>query len=333
MNSQLDRQTKVYRTLARTFRQLIDKLRFIGDYWPMRLTLIALLFVIAITSPGLTASTPLVQDEKPPAVCKPDALRAVRPIPQLRYRCRPNVNEYDEAILKWPERVRAVSALSAQLKMLTQAAWWDADVEDLNACSFKKRAGKFTKEQDEQYRSNYAINLLGNSNARVIVVSDPCYQTGYSGSVLFLVARNSPTNVVTKALDGYFTRVDNSVTFDWADLPDEQIVEIGTGNSMPPSLEKLYFSVDKKTHRIEPKKLFKDGGQFSNKIYSDMLLSDPAEAGLPDDAAELVVIKDHKLASAFSTYSEDTDGKIEANGKHFNRTIFRWNGRYFEPAQ
>lgn len=299
----------------------------------MRPFLIALLLLVATTGAGLTASKTETQDQRIPAVCKPAALRAVQPIPQLRYRCRTGADEYDEAILKWPERLRALNTYSAQLKTLTQAAWWEASVEDLNACTFKKRAGKFTKDEDEQYQSNYVVNLLGNSSVRLIIATDPCYQTGFSGSVLFLVARNSPTNVVTKALDGYFTRVDNSVTFDWADMPGEQIIEIGTGNSMPPSLERLYFSVDPKTHHIQPKNLFKDGGEFSNKIESDMLLSEPADAGLPDDAAEIVVIRDHKLATTFSTYTEDNDGKIEANGKKFNRTIFRWTGNYFEPAQ
>ena len=102
---------------------------------------------------------------------------------------------------------------------------------------------------------------------------------------------------------------------------------------MPPSLEKFYFSVNTKTHRIQPKKLFKDGTEFTNKIYSDMLLSDPGDAGLPDNRAELVVIRDHKLAPTFSTYSEDSDGKVEANGKRFTRTIYRWTGTYFEPSK
>ena len=299
----------------------------------MRPTVIALPLLVASATAGLIYPTRANQDDRPPAVCKPTALRAVQTIPKLRYRCPPGVNEYDEAILKSPERIRALNTFSAQLKALTQPAWWNADVEDLNACSFRKRAGTLTKAENEQYRTNYVIDLLGNSNARVVIASEPCYQTGYGGSVLFLVARNSPTNIVTKALDGYFSRVDNSVTFDWADAPGEQIIEIGTGNSMPPSLEKFYFSVDAKTHRIEPKNLFKDGGQFANKIYSDMLLSDPADAGLPEDSAEIVVIRDHKLASTFSAYTEDSDGKVEANGKRFNRSIFRWNGRYFELAQ
>lgn len=298
----------------------------------MRSALTALLLItLAISS--LVTRTRAKQDDRPPAVCKPAVLRAVQPLPKLSYRCRPGTNDYDEAILKRPERIRALNTFSAQLKNLTQPAWWDADVDDLNACSFKKRAGTLTKAENDQYRTNYVINLLGNSNVRLVIASDPCYQTEYGGSVLFLVTRNSPTNIVTKALDGYFSRVDNSVTFDWADVPGEQIIEIGTGNSMPPSLEKLFFSLDLKTHRIQPKNLFKDGGEFSNKIYSDMLLSDPEDAGLPADAAELVVIRDHKLTPTFSTYTEDSDGKIEANGKRFNRSIFRWNGRYFEPAQ
>jgi len=298
----------------------------------MRPTLIACLLV-ALASSTLVTPTLSHQDEKPFAVCKPAALRAVQVIPPLRYRCRPGTDQYDEAILKWPERVRALNALSAKLKALSQAAWWESDVEDLNACSFKKGAGTFTKTEVERYRSNYVTNLIGNNNARVIVVPDPCYQTEYNGSVLFLIARGATTNVIAKVLDGYFSRVDNSVTLEWADLPGELIVEVGTGNSMPPSLQKLYFSVNRKTHRIQPRQLFKDGTELTNKIYSDMLLSDPADAGLPDNGAELVVIRDHKLAPTFSTYSEDSDGKVEANGKRFTRTIYRWTGTYFEPSK
>ena len=298
----------------------------------MRPTLFALLLLLAITGTALVPPTRGHQDEKPRAVCKAAALRAVQTIPKLVYRCRPGMDDSDEAILKWPERQRALNTLSMKLKALTQPAWWDSDVEDLNSCTFRKRAGTFTKPEDEQYRTNYVMNLVGNSNARLVIVSDPCYQTGYAGSVLFLIARAGATNVVTKALDGYFSRVDNSVSFDWADVPGEQIIEVGTGNSMPPSQKKLYFSVDTKTHRVQPKNLFKDGGQFSNKVYSDMLLSDPGDVGLPDDAGELIVIRDHKLVPAFSSYSEDAEGNIESAGRRFKRSIHRWNGRYFEPV-
>lgn len=298
----------------------------------MRPSLIAC-FLVAFASSTLVTPTLSHQDEKALAVCKPAALRAVQVIPSLRYRCRPGADQYDEAILKWPERVRALNALAAKLKAFTRTAWWKSDVEDLNACSFKKSPGTFTKTEDERYRSNYVTNLLGNNNARLVIVTDPCYQTEYNGSVLFLVARGATTNEVTKALDGYFSRVDNSVTFDWADLPGELIVEVGTGNSMPPSLEKFYFSLNTKTHRIQPRRLFKDGPGFTNKIYSAMLLSDPSDVGLPNDAAELVVIRDHRLAPVFSTYSEDSDGKIEANGNHFTRMIYRWTGNYFETSK
>ncbi|PWT92056.1 MAG: hypothetical protein C5B55_07050 [Blastocatellia bacterium] len=296
----------------------------------MRKALIACLIVAAGLSVGIVRPAQ-TQDKDQTLTCTAAALRAVQPLPKLRYKCRPDVNEYDDAILKWPERLSALNAVIAQLKNLTQPSWWQADVVDLNACTLKKRVGKLTKEEQQRFRDDYFLNLLGNDDAKLVIVEDPCYQHGYSGSVLFLLSRNGPSTFVTTAYDGYFSRIDNSVGFDWANLPGEQILEVSTGNNMPPAQENFYFLLDLKSHRIQPKKLFKNGNEFTNKIDSEMMMS--SDEDLPEDAGQIMVIKDHKLAPTFNTYMEDDEGKIEADGKKFMKTTFRWNGHFYEKVQ
>jgi Ca2+-binding EF-hand superfamily protein len=70
---------------------------------------------------------------------------------------------------------------------------------------------------------------------------------------------------------------------------------------------------------------------FTNEISSAMLLSVTSE--LPKSAEELRVIRGNRLAPAFSVYQDDPDGKISADGRTFNRTIYRWNGRFYAPAK
>lgn len=289
--------------------------------------------VFAVCGAGLAPTTLSRQDQKPPAVCRASALRALQPLPKLNYKCRAGTNDYDVEILKWPERLQALKSLTSHLQTLSNASWWQTKVDDLNACTFKKRVGKLTATENEKFRNDYFINLLGDNNTRLVVVSDPCFQTGYGGSVIFLLLRNGNAVSVTKLIDGYFSRVENSIGFDTADLKDERIIEIETGNSMPPSLVNYYFSIDPKTHQVKPRNLIKEESKFTNEIYSDMLMSAPSELDLADDAVELKVIQNHKLSPTFSTYMEDSEGKIESVGKRFTRTIYRWNGRYYEKAQ
>jgi hypothetical protein len=41
-------------------------------------------------------------------------------------------------------------------------------------------------------------------------------------------------------------------------------------------------------------------------------MGEPEDFGLPKDAKELNIIRGHKLAPSFSTYAEDSEGKIES---------------------
>ena len=46
-----------------------------------------------------------------------------------------------------------------------------------------------------------------------------------------------------------------------------------------------YFAIDPVTGKAVPKKIFKEGTRLTNQIYSDMLLADPKDAGLPASAS------------------------------------------------
>ncbi len=112
-----------------------------------------------------------------------------------------------------------------------------------------------------------------------------------------------------------------------------QIVEISTANSFPPSLVSYYFEIDSRTNKALPKKLFRDGNKFTNEVYSDMLMADPKDLGLPQSAAELRVFVGKRLAPSFSAYEENEHGRIDANGRKLRQVVYRWNGRFYLRAK
>jgi hypothetical protein len=133
-------------------------------------------------------------------------------------------------------------------------------------------------------------------------------------------------------LDGFSSRADNPVGLSFADLNGQQIIEISTGTGgLHPSMYNYYFAIDPRTSKAAPKKLFKGDKGLTNEISSDLLMGGPEEFGLPKSAKDLNIIRGHKLAPSFSTYTEDSEGKIKPeNGGRFTRTILTWNGRFYE---
>lgn len=279
------------------------------------------------------ASSFAEQSQEPSPVCKASALRSLKRLPTLRYKCRQGVTDYNEAILKWPERVTALKTASVQLAALVDAGWWRANVSDLNVCEFKKRVGPLNDDEKQKYKDDYGLSLLGDNQMRLVILYDPCYQTDYNGSVIFLLSRTGGKVVVSKLFDGYFSRVTNSIGFDYADLNGEKIIELETGNSMPPTLTNYYFAIGPKTHHAVPRKIIMEGAEMSNEISSDMLMSEPEDLGLTKEESELIVIRDHKMAPSFSVYTEDPEGEIESVDKRFKRTIYKWNGRFYSAEK
>src|SRR3982751_4441326 len=172
-------------------------------------------------------------------------------------------------MLKLPARSTAVSAAAHALESFNDPAWWSADVRELNLCDLHGQAGALTADERTRFRDgDFHFSLLGNHQIRLVLLSDPCYQTGYGGSVAFLLSRDGGKVYVTKVLDGYYSRVDNSVDLDFANVNGQTIIEVATANSMPPSIVNFYFVIDPKTHHAIPKRIFLDRKKLTNEIAS-----------------------------------------------------------------
>jgi hypothetical protein len=279
----------------------------------------------------LLATSTFTQREKPTTACTQAAFAAYKPLPKLEYTCDASLTESDDKVLKLPQRLTAIRGVMKQLEGFTNEAWWRADVDVLNACNLHQSEGALTTEEKERWKSgDYSFDLAGDQEMRLVLFDDLCYQTGYQGSNAFLLYHKDGKVFVSQVLNGYYSRVDNSVSIEFAKLNGQQIIEVSTGNSMPPSLVFYYFVIDPKTNKAVPKKIFRHGKKLSNEIYSDLLMAEPRDFGLPKEASELNIIRNGRLAPSFSAYEVNDHGKIHSTeNRNLNRTIYRWNGRFY----
>ena len=265
----------------------------------------------------------VAQKQRTDPVCSQLTAATFKPLPELTYECPESPRDYDEAILKLPQRRSAIETLMTELAGFNGAAWWRAQVDNLNACAFKESVGELTDDQKEAWRrGDYNFRLFGDHQIRLALIDDPCYQTGFGGSNAFLLVRSGEKVVVTQVLDGYYSRVDNSVDIDFAEVNGEKLIEVSTSNSMPPSLVTYFFAIEAKTQRAVPRKIFRDGRQMTHKVYSAMLLG---ARGAP----ELSIIRNHRLASSFSAYEESDRGTIRDSDRRLSRIVYRWNGKFY----
>ena len=282
----------------------------------------------------MVSATSFAQKTKPLPACKQSTFAAFKPLPKMEYDCPEGTNDSDDKILKLPERLAAIRGLVKELEGFTNAAWWQADINDLNACKVHGSAGDLTDDEKQDWkRGDYSFDLFGNHEFRLALIADPCYQTGYSGSNAFLLYRKNGNVFVSQVLNGYYSRVDNSVGIDFANVNGQQLVEVATANSMPPSLVSYFFVIDPKTNKAIPKQIFKDGGKMTNEIHSAMLMNEPADVSLPKSAEALKIISGNRLAQTFSAYEEDERGKIDDNGRKLIRIIYRWNGKFYARSR
>ena len=269
----------------------------------------------------------VAQDKKPIPACDRNTFAVFKQLPKLEYDCPENVADYDDAILKLPDRIAALRNAQASLETFTNVRWWQANIDILNACEVHNAAGDLTADEKEKWRiGDYSFELTGNHQMRLAIVPDSCYQKDYSGSAVFLLYFKNGKTFVSKVIDGYFSRVANSVGVDFANDNGRVIVEVSTANSFPPSVTSYFFELDPATNKAHPKNLFKEGSKLTNQIYSDMLMGEPKDLGLPPDATELNIIRNHRLAPTFSAYAQDDKGKIDGR---LRRIIYRWNGRFY----
>jgi hypothetical protein len=288
---------------------------------PLPITASFVLALIGLTVP----SSSLAQRSNAVLVCKRPVLAALKPMPELSYQCNAELNDYDEKILKLPERVATIKTLMSELTSFNDATWWSTDTVDLSVCDFAREPGTLTRDQRRSFMNGeYAFWLFGNDRIRLVLVPDPCYQTEYGGSNAFVLYRDGGRVTVTQVLDGYFSRADNSVSLAFARLGSEEVIEVATGSGgLTPSLTNYYFVIDPQTKRAVPKNLFRGDHGPTNEISSAMLFN-ATPATTP-----LKIIRGHALAPSFMIYVDGENGKIDDNGRKLSRKFLRWNGKAY----
>ena len=284
--------------------------------------LLPLLLTLLLFSPAFA------QDKTVP-VCSQKGFAAVRPLPKLAYECSESLIDSDSRILRLPRRRAALARVGQTLRSFTNPVWWEMSVAELNACELRGGAGELSEEEKTRWRAgDFFVSLLGDQQTRLVLIADPCYQTGLNGGNAFVLHRRDGRVFVTQVLDGYYSRADNSLGINFAQLNAQRIIEVTTGNSMPPSLVSYFFAIDRQG-RATPKKIFRIQGRLTNEIYSAMLMAEPRDLNLPAGANELTIIRNGKLAPGFSAYEEHERGTIDANGRKLRRVVHRWTGRFY----
>lgn len=267
--------------------------------------------------------------------CRQEVFARLQPMPKLSYECRPDaLNDYDEAILKRPERLRAIRDYMKRLASVSGSDWWEMSVDEMNVCYFRGGAGTLDEEEALRFRSgDYPVNLFGDGRVRLVVASDPCYQTGYGGSNAFLLYRRGGRTIVTQVLDGHFSRADNSIGLAFALLDTRQLIEISTATGgLNPYVTNYYFVLDKPTGKATPARIFKVGKGLTNKITSVLILDDGT---FPEEFAEMQIIKGNRLAQRFYTYKDAVgQGSLkDSSGRSLRRSVYVWNGQYYARRQ
>ena len=276
---------------------------------------------------------PASAQDKAVPVCSEKAFAAVRPQPKLAYECSESLIESDSRILRLPRRRAALARVVQTLRSFTNPVWWETSLAELNACELHGGTGELNEEEQARWRTGHLFKwLFGDAQTRLVLIADPCYQTGFNGANAFVLHRRDGRVFVTQVLDGYYSRADNSVGINFANLRGQRIIEVTTGNSMPPSLVSYFFAIDR-SGRATPKRLFRTDGRLTNEISSAMLLAEPRDLKRPAGANELNIIRSRKLARGFSAYEEHERGPIEANGRKLRRVVYRWNGRFYSRTK
>ena len=285
--------------------------------------------LITLVAFAMLPLSALAQEKPRPAACTAKALAALKRLPELKYECPEGTNDFNESILEIPSRLSGLSSIASELATFANPAWWETKVADLDNCQVHGTAGELSEEEKERIRTgDFQHRLIGDNQFRLVIVFDPCYQTQYNGSNVFLLYRTHDKVFVSQLFNGYFTRIENSFGLDVGSLNGQPLIGVTSANEMPPRFIYYFFTIDPKTNKAVPQKLFKEGKRLTNKFESPMLFG-ASTYGVGSDADVLTVMKDGRLKKSFVAFEEHERGKIDSMGQRLQRVIYRWNGRYY----
>jgi hypothetical protein len=224
---------------------------------PLRKPLLFLISFLMLSTPSGFS----LQKKKAAVSCNSAALAALKPLPELKYTCPGDVaDDYDDRILKTPERLQSLKDVTKELESFTNSAWWNSAVSDLNACYLAGKSGPLDQEQQEQFNGpEYQPPVMGNNRIRLIIVSDPCYQTSYGGSNGFILYRDGSRVYVSQVLNGHYSRLGKSVFLRLFSSNAGDSIKITTANisAMQPDYSYHFFDIDRATHKAVPRKSFR----------------------------------------------------------------------------
>jgi hypothetical protein len=130
---------------------------------PLRHATVAILLLVTVINLSFAQ-----RRSRPALVCKRPALAALKPIPELRYPCDEQLNDYDEKTLTLPARLAAIKTLMSQLSSFNDSIWWTTDIVDLGACDYTKKAGVLSQDQRHSFLGgDYLFWLFGNDHIRL----------------------------------------------------------------------------------------------------------------------------------------------------------------------
>src|SRR6185369_2565976 len=111
----------------------------------MKRILITLALVLCVFAVAAAQKKKLVPN------CMQDPFDALKPFPKIEYDCPEGVNDFDDKILKLPQRLASIQNVIKELGTFTNPKWWEATVDELNACSVHKSVGALSDEEKESW--------------------------------------------------------------------------------------------------------------------------------------------------------------------------------------
>ncbi|HJQ23059.1 MAG TPA: hypothetical protein VKA60_04025 [Blastocatellia bacterium] len=288
------------------------------------ITLLTISFVALFALPRAAADP--TQGKRRGRRCTAAVLAALKPTPELDYECAAQQDDN----LKSEARQAALKDYLRQLEeIFNNDVWWATSIEELNACAITKEARVLSKDESREFAFN--ISLYGDHSTRLISVVDPCIAYSYRTLNAYILQRVGRRVVATQVLDAFFTRFDASLDMDVAQLDGERLIiiernEYGGGPVTMTTTADAY-TINPRTHRPQPKKMFKQGGKLTNEIAWEAPPFFDSEVGtLPADGwREPLIVSRGRLAPRFRVAHPTKRG--------LRYTTYRWTGKYYQPAR